>query len=431
MSKVWLVAWGQIKRIALHWSFLIIVCYPPLLVLFFGAYAVFVGWASGLQSTETSAPAPGVVITNNVAFDQPVGLVDLAGLIQNRPADLAPSQLLTFATEAQAQAATQTGQISGYYLIPADYLTNGQVTYLSPDNVQFTQTDEVIKRLLTFNLAQADGDQVARRVIEPVQFNQRLITLTNLPANALQPYTPAEVGIGVGIALFVYFTIGSVCGTFLNQLAHEREGRVLEVVLNAITPLQLLTGKFIGILVVGLVETGTWLFWVRLFGAAGSQLSGALGLASNTGSSTGTDLSVFILSGLVYIGGYIAYAATSAVFGALVKDGGQASRINFALVLVALAPLIWLISVLSDRNGTLAVALSLFPLTAPIILPLRLFITQVPLWQVLTSFTILLGWTAFMLWLAAQLFQARLLLSDVPLRQLLWHRLAMGKTQNS
>ena len=88
MSKIALVAWGQIKRIALHWSFLIIVCYPPLLALFFGFYAVFVGWASNLQSTEVSPPAPGVVITNNVAFDKPVGLVDLAGLIQTRPAGI-------------------------------------------------------------------------------------------------------------------------------------------------------------------------------------------------------------------------------------------------------------------------------------------------------------------------------------------------------
>jgi len=422
MSKIALVAWGQIKRIALHWSFLIIVCYPPLLALFFGFYAVFVGWASNLQSTEVSPPAPGVVITNNVAFDKPVGLVDLAGLIQTRPADLVSDKLQSFPSESAAQAATQAGTISGYYLIPTDYVASGQLTYFSPDNVQYTQTDELIKKLVTLNLAQADGEAVARRLIEPVTFNQRLVVLAGPPPNAPETYTAGEVGIGVGVALFVYFTIGSVCGTFLNQLAREREGRVLEVVLNALTPLQLLTGKFIGILVVGLIETGAWLFWVRVFGLVGSQLSGVVGLGGGQGGVDSTSPQVFILSGLVYIAGYVAYAATSAVFGAIIKDGGQASRVNFALVMVSLTPLIWLISVLSDRNGALAVGLSLFPLTAPIIMPLRLFITTVPIWQVVACLAILLGWTVLMLRLAATLFQARLLLSDVSLRQLIWQR---------
>ena len=423
MTKTLLVAWGQIKKIVLNWSFLIIICYPPLLILVLGAYAGIMAGVASLNRATESPPAPGVVVTNDVAFARPVGLVDPARLIQTIPPDLASEKLRPLPDEAAALAALQSGQIAGYYLIPADYVASGLVTYFSPDNVQFTRTDDVIRNLLTVNLALADGEPVARRLVTPVTLDRRLVTVAGLPAGAPETYTAAEVGIGVGIALFVYFTIGSVCGTFLHQLAQEREGRVLEVVLSGLSARQLLTGKFIGILVVGLVETGAWLFWARLFGLAGAQLS-SLGGGARPGPAAFDDPGIFLLSALIYIGGYFAYTATAAVFGALVSDGNQASRVNFVLVLAALSPLIWLISVLSDRNGALAIGLSFFPLTAPVILPLRLFITPVPIWQVGLSLAALLAWTVLMLWLAAGLFQARLLLSDAPLRQLIgsWGR---------
>jgi ABC-2 type transport system permease protein len=419
MSKTLLVAWGQIKKLALHWSFLLIVCYPPLLALIFGVYAVFLAGVANLEPGDDSQPAPGVIITNAVVFDQAVGLVDQGHLITLIPADLGSDNLLSFPSETAAQAAIQSGRIVGYYLIPADYIASGLVTYFSPDTVQFTETDEVIKKLLTLNLAEADGPGVARRLIEPVTFTPRQLTLAGRPPpNLPETYTAAEVGIGMGIALFVYLTIGSVCGTFLNQLAREREGRVLEVVLSALTPWQLLTGKFMGILVVGLIETGAWLFWVRVFGLVGAQLAATPAGGPLTPAAP-TEPALFILSGIIYIGGYIAYTATAAALGALVTDTRQASRLNFMLVMVSLSPMVWLISVLTDRNGVLAVCLSLFPLSAPIMMPLRIFITAVPVWQLGLCLLGLLTWTALMLRLAARLFQAQLLLNDTPLGQLL------------
>jgi ABC-2 type transport system permease protein len=414
MSKTLLVAWGQIKKIALHWSFLLVVCYPPLMVLILASYALFVGWAANLEQSNESLPAPGMVITNEIAFDQAVGLVDQANLIKTIPADLDSENLFTFPNEAAVQAAIQSGSIVGYYLIPSDYLQSGLVIYFSPTNEQFVETDDVIRRLIMINLAAADGEGVARRVADSVVFEQRSPALAPAPSpDAPDIYTPAEVGIGVGIVMFVYFTIGSVCGNFLNQIASEREGRVLEMVLSTLTPLQLLTGKFIGILVVGLIETGAWFFWVQLFGALGAQMSAIGGLSAN--ASTGTGWQVYVVSSLIYIGGYVAYTATAAVFAALVKDTRQASRINFMLMMATLFPLVWLISVLADRDGALAVALSLFPLTAPIIMTLRIFISPVPAWQIALCLIGLAAWTVTMLGLAGRLFQARLLLNDAPL----------------
>ncbi|MEK7310585.1 MAG: ABC transporter permease, partial [Chloroflexota bacterium] len=126
--------------------------------------------------------------------------------------------------------------------------------------------------------------------------------------------------------------------------------------------------------------------------------------------------------GSIFIGGYFAYVAMATVFGAVTENTRQASRISFLLTTVAMSLLVWMINVLSAPEGALALFLSLFPLSSPVIMPLRIFTSDVPLWQVLLSFALLIGWTALMLWLSARLFSVRLLLHSQPLRAMVWGR---------
>jgi ABC-2 type transport system permease protein len=414
MHKTLLVAWQQIQRMTLHWSFVLVVLYPPIITLILGTYFGFVIWAAGLQNDPQSLPAPGVFITNNAPAYSAVGLVDQMGITRGAGPPASPDLLILYPDEGQAHQAVIEGRIPGFYVIPADYVASGVVTYYSYDNVQFTETDAAIETLLVTGLAQPDGPQAAARAAAPITFDERRLTLPGGPPPAPETYTGAEVGLGVGIAAFVYFTIGSVCGMFLNQMARERQGRVLEVTLGAIAPGQLLAGKFAGIVAVGLLETGAWFFWVRVLSFLGVQAVGRVpgGLAgvAPADPAAPADLPGLLSSGLIFIGSYLAYVATAAVFGAVVKETRQASRINFVLVLAALSPLAVIIGVLADRDGAMAVVLSLLPFSAPIIMPLRIFVSAVPAWQVLLCFALSLAWTVCMLHLAARLFQARRLL---------------------
>jgi ABC-2 type transport system permease protein len=64
---------------------------------------------------------------------------------------------------------------------------------------------------------------------------------------------------------------------------------------------------------------------------------------------------------------------------------------------------------MEDPNGTLATALSLFPLTAPATLPLRLFVTPVPLWQISLSVGLLVVTALCGIWLAGRAFRLGML----------------------
>jgi ABC-2 type transport system permease protein len=62
-----------------------------------------------------------------------------------------------------------------------------------------------------------------------------------------------------------------------------------------------------------------------------------------------------------------------------------------------------------NPNGGIAVGLSLFPLTAPLALPLRAVFTVIPTWQLVFSITLLFILAIFSLWLAGRVFRLGML----------------------
>ncbi len=449
MQKTVIIAWHQFKLLALHWSFLFTLLTPFILVLFGGVYSAILGWAASLQQPPDSLPAPNVVIISPVTEGQALGIADEASLIGAIPPDLTPDRLILYTTEAEARAALTTNIIAGYYLIPSDYIERGVVTYKSFDTVQYAVTDDAIRQLLMINLARAEGEAVGRRLAAPVAFDSVNLPLAGMPPpNTPDPIQITDIGLAFGVSFFIMFTLGNACNLFLSQMARERQGRVIETVLGSVNSRQLLAGKYLGLAAVGLLETLSWGVWVRLFAATGEMLGGGnladqinaigarpadqllpvQGMSPQPGSLLSatsfdpllhTSGGLFLLCGLILIGGYLAYMAMAAVFGALTQDTRQASRINSILSGIVQAPMLVILIVLSDRDGLLSTAFSLFPLTSPLVMTVRILTSPVPVWQIALAFILLIGWAGVMLRLAARLFQARLLLSDMPIWKLI------------
>ena len=111
--------------------------------------------------------------------------------------------------------------------------------------------------------------------------------------------------------------------------------------------------------------------------------------------------------------GYALYASLMAGIGALVPDikaGSQAS----SLVLIPLF-IGYLLSVmpftLEVPNGVLAITISLFPLTSPVAMVMRMTITAVPLWQLSLSLGLLVVTVILVLRAVGKIFRTQMILS--------------------
>jgi ABC-2 type transport system permease protein len=109
--------------------------------------------------------------------------------------------------------------------------------------------------------------------------------------------------------------------------------------------------------------------------------------------------------------GYIAMSGLMLAVAAAFPKQGLGMVVQFLFRLSSWFPLVGSIIILLAPESWLAVLLSTFPLTSHILMPFRLLLIPVPLWQMALSLIGLVAWALFCLWFSTRLFRAYTLLT--------------------
>jgi ABC-2 type transport system permease protein len=108
---------------------------------------------------------------------------------------------------------------------------------------------------------------------------------------------------------------------------------------------------------------------------------------------------------------YLFFAAGFGAVGALSNSMSEGPNLTLIFVLPAVVPFYFLSVFLEDPNGTLPVVMSIFPITAPIAMVMRVSMVAVPFVQVAVSLVLLSLMVLGMFWLAGRLFRMQTLLA--------------------
>ena len=181
-------------------------------------------------------------------------------------------------------------------------------------------------------------------------------------------------------------------------VVEEKASRVVEVVLSAIRPAQLLAGKVIGL---GLLGLGNLLLIVAVgLGAAGA--AGALTI-------DGTVLGAAVLALAWFVVGYAFYACAFAVAGALVSRQEDLQSTMTPLTLTILVSFFLSFAVRDNPDGLLANILAFIPMTAPLTVPPRIATGDVPAWEIVASLAVTIGAAVALIPLAARIYSGGIL----------------------
>jgi ABC-2 type transport system permease protein len=375
--------------------------------------------------TAVNKNAPGVVTailgsdsgSGGSAQGKPEGYVDQSNLIRAIPKSVPKDALQSYPDEAAAKLALNAGEIRAYYLIPPDYLETGNLVYVRPDFSPLSAFSQagVMQWVLEVNLLGGDV-QWTNRVLNPLNLNVILLQ----PASSRDQNNPLTFFIPYAVTFLYYIIILMSASLLLNSLTKEKENRVIEILMSTITPHQMLTGKIVGLGMVGLIQAGIWVgtsfVILRLSGRA-FALPASFQLPAS-----------FLVWGMVFfLLGYAVYASLMAAVGALVPNLREASQATFVVILPLLVPMLLISVLIQEPDGALAVSLSLFPLTAPVAMMTRLAATNVPLWQTILSATLLMVSAILILRAVASMFRAQTLLSGQPFSLKLLFSALMGR----
>jgi ABC-2 type transport system permease protein len=188
----------------------------------------------------------------------------------------------------------------------------------------------------------------------------------------------------------------------LTTMVEEKSGRIIEVLLSAVSPLELLAGKILGQLCASMLAMALYLV-LATAALIGFSLVGLI------------DPSLLFYLFVFFVISFLVIGSVMVAVGAAVNEMRDAQALLMPFMLLLAGVWIVVMPVSMNPNSRLAVTLSFTPVVNTFAMMLRLSsIAPPPLWQVWLSVAVGLVTVVGAIWFAAKVFKIALLLHGRP-----------------
>jgi ABC-2 type transport system permease protein len=243
-----------------------------------------------------------------------------------------------------------------------------QLTAKKLDALLLLGSDRLVFRANVDTKLAAVADTAVRALRRHLPPAPELSAVTLQPPDAKT--TDAAIAVAYIGSLLLFMSLVVYGQWVLTGVVEEKSNRVVELILSTVRPRHLLAGKVIGIGLLGFVQ-------LALVAGLASVLLAA-GVFDAPGSLGGNLALVIPWFAL----GFALYAVAYATAGALASRAQDANSAGQAVTYTLVAAyFLGYVALAGDKNGLLASLLTVFPLTAPLVLPARSALVGVPLWE--------------------------------------------------
>ena len=324
----------------------------------------------------------------------------------------------------------QEEKIDGYVIIPEDILDKGKASVFTGgggglgliSSLEDNLTSIVrVKRLERIGTDSSVIDLIRQQVT--IETNK--ITETG---ETEKDDTKAMAYLGYGLGFAMYFLV-FIYGSFVSRgVIEEKSNRIIEVLASSAKPFEIMMGKVIGIGLVGLTQIIFWLllgfalltFGPLIFGNPESiktmtemaeAQGGGMASQSQGLSIPGVDLTLILGFLFYFILGYFTYATFFAGVGAAVDNEQDAAQLQLPITLPIILAIMITPQIMNNPDSTLAIVMSIIPLTSPLIMIVRIAATNVPIIEIVASIVALVGFFFFAVWVSAKIYRIGILMT--------------------
>lgn len=283
----------------------------------------------------------------------------------------------------------------------------------------------------------ASGISNLDNIIQDVQATLSVSTVKwNDDGEETSSNTGIAIAAGFIFTFLIYMFVMSYGSMVMQSVTEEKTNRIVELMVSSVKPFQLMMGKIIGIALVGFVQLFIWGIMLSailmvagaVFGAdatmSAATASPGMGAMNMPGGAV-PEISekaemmqalvnlpyaeIIIMFILMFIGGYLLYASFFAAVGASVNEPEDTSQFMMPMIFIMIFGLYAAMYSVENTNGPLAFWSSLFPLTSPIVMMVRIPF-GVPLWQELLSILLLYATALAFVWLGGKIYRVGILM---------------------
>lgn len=390
MKHLWRVALYEYQRNVFKKSFILLMLSVPFFIAFSIGLGVFldslednslpVGYVDHAGVFDPTLSAPEITSTWTAKYDEPV-------------------EFIAYASEDEAAAALNAGNLQMIYVLPSDYAETRRV-----EQIIIEKPGENAERQFY------DFMQINLLASQPAEIAYRTAAGTDVTVRSIDGRRSVPSGgptFGLLMPLFItmafLFMILMSSGYTMSAVADEKENRTMEVLVTSTSTTRLIAGKILGIVAIGLTLLATWTLVIVI----------GVGIARLLDVAWFQDLSLdwrSLLSILmIAIPAYALAIALMTGIGAMVTTTQEGQSISSIFFILHMVPLYISWNFINDPHGPLAVALSLMPFTALMTIGMRNLFTIVPTWQIFASMCVQIVCAAGAFWLAGRALRLGLL----------------------
>ena len=335
---------------------------------------------------------------------------------------------------------TEDSEVEAVVQITADLAKNPKaVTIYSPREVKaellsYVETclGEQVRRekLSAYNIPELET------IIADIQTDFHVATVKrNAEGDETSSNTYIAMTAGFIFTFLIYMFVMSYGGMVMQSVMEEKTNRIVELMVSSVKPFQLMMGKIIGVALVGFVQLAIWgvmlsiilLVCGSVFGLSAAPAVPAVAgadaqmaaVAQQAGGGEAAEI-ISALMGLPYaelgimfvlyfVGGYLLYASFFAAVGASINAQEDSSQFIMPVVLIMVFGLYAAMYSAENTNGPLAFWASIFPLTSPIVMMVRIPF-GVPWWEEVLSLGLLFATSMAFVWISARIYRVGILM---------------------
>jgi len=318
-------------------------------------------------------------------------------------------EVLPAENEAGGKASALAGSAVGFFVLETGWPDAGKAVWYSR-----TGTEAAFYSAASAVLAgQARWTRIASSGVDPA-------VLARLLSDPVFEVVKLEAGGGeetkddedflqilftaMSFVMLLYMTVllyGQLIG---RSVVLEKTSKTVEIMLSSVTSRVLMFGKIFGLGAAGLIQYSVWVLMALTL----TKLVGpALGLSlppAVSPANLGWLVLFFVLAFFLYSSAYAALGAAS-------EDEHHLGQIAWPLLMFLVVPLVMIGAIISNPDSPIAVFLSIFPMTSPIVMLMRILVSPPPAWHIALCLVLLVASVAGMALLAAKVFRVGILMT--------------------
>lgn len=333
-------------------------------------------------------------------------------LAANAGEDSSTYEVVGVADQEAGKAQVRDGELDG--LVSVTRTADGNLSF-----EVYTDATSTSPQLLAVRAAATQltiGDRLARAGVDPAQageiFAPTAFEIEPVDPNATaDPFSGPSGAVAYVLVILTFMAVITYGTWVATSVAEEKSSRVMELLITAASPRQLLAGKILGAGAAGLTQYLAILVAVM----AGLLIQGfvAQRVLGESGASVleGVNFMVLIPFTLLFVPGFLLYCTLYAGFGSLASRQEDVTQVTSPMLFIGMAGYFASFVAMATPDAGWVKLLSLIPFFSPYLLPARYILADnVQPWEWLVAAGLMAIFMAVALWLAARIYSAGVLL---------------------